>query len=106
MWSGDNTCLPTDGGWLYLAAVLDLHSRQSVGWSLQPHMHTALAKDALLMGCFHRQPSAGLIFHSDRGSQYCSRHFQDTLAACRMRSSMSPKGNCWDTLARKACGDA
>jgi transposase InsO family protein len=69
VWSGDITYLPTDEGWLYLAAVLDLHSRQVVGWSLQPHMHTALVKDALLMACFRRRPPPGLIFHSDRGSQ-------------------------------------
>ena len=96
VWSGDITYLPTDEGWLYLAAVLDLHSRLVVGWSLQPHMHTALVKDALLMACFRRKPAAGLIFHSDRGSQYCSRDFQDTLKAWDIRSSMSRKGNCWD----------
>ena len=96
VWSGDITYLPTDEGWLYLAAVVDLHSRQVVGWSLQPHMQTALVKDALLMACFRRKPAAGLIFHSDRGSQYCSRDFQDTLTAWGIRSSMSRKGNCWD----------
>jgi len=68
VWSGDITYLPTDEGWLYPAAVLDLHSRQVVGWSLQPHMHTAMVKDALLMACFRRRPAPGLIFHSDRGS--------------------------------------
>jgi transposase InsO family protein len=96
VWSGDITYLSTDEGWLYLAVVLDLHSRQVVGWSLQPHMHTALVKDALLMACFRRKPAAGLIFHSDRGSQYCSRDFQNTLQAWGIRSSMSRKGNCWD----------
>jgi len=97
LWSGDITYLPTDEGWLYLAAVLDLHSRQVVGWSLKPHMPLELVKDALLMACFRRHPPRGLIFHSDRGSQYCSQEFQDTLAAWGMRSSMSRKGNCWDT---------
>ena len=96
LWSGDITYLPTDEGWLYLAAVLDLHSRQVVGWSLKPHMRLELVKDALLMACFRRHPPRGLIFHSDRGSQYCSQEFQDTLAAWGMRSSMSRKGNCWD----------
>jgi putative transposase len=96
VWSGDITYLPTDEGWLFLAAVLYLHSRQVVGWSLRPHMHTALVKDALLMACFRRQPAAGLIFHSDRGSQYCSQDFQDTLKDWGIRSSMSRKGNCWD----------
>ncbi|CAM3904333.1 IS3 family transposase [Paracidovorax anthurii] len=75
LWSGDITYIATDEGWLYLAAVLDLHSRQVVGWSLQAHMQTALVKDALQMACFRRRPPAGLIFHSDRGSQYCSQDF-------------------------------
>jgi len=96
LWSGDITYIATDEGWLYLAAVLELHSRQVVGWSLQAHMQTSLVKDALLMACFRRRPAVGLIFHSDRGSQYCSQDFQDTLKAWGMRSSMSRKGNCWD----------
>lgn len=96
VWSGDITYIATDEGWLYLAAVLDLHSRQVVGWSLQAHMQTSLVKDALLMACFRRRPAAGLIFHSDRGSQYCSQDFQDTLKTWDIRSSMSRKGNCWD----------
>ncbi len=96
LWSGDITYLPTDEGWLYLAAVLDLHSRQVVGWSMQPHMQTSLVKDALLMACFRRKPAPGLIFHSDRGSQYCSREFQDSLKEWGIRGSMSRKGNCWD----------
>ena len=69
LWSGDITYIATDEGWLYLAAVLDLHSRQVVGWSLQTHMQTSLVKDALLMACWRRRPAKGLIFHSDRGSQ-------------------------------------
>ena len=96
VWSGDITYIATDEGWLYLAAVLDLHSRRVVGWSLQAHMQTSLVKDALLMACFRRRPAAGLIFHSDRGSQYCSQDFQDTLLVWGIRSSMSRKGNCWD----------
>jgi putative transposase len=92
VWSGDITYLPTDEGWLYLAVVLDLHSRQIVGWSLQPHMHSTLVKDALLMACFRRKPPPGLIFHSDRGSQ----DLQGALQAWGIRSSMSRKGNCWD----------
>ena len=59
-------------------------------------MQTSLVKDALLMACFRRRPPAGLIFHSDRGSQYCSREFQDALKAWEIRSSMSRKGDCWD----------
>jgi len=96
LWSGDITYIPTDEGWLYLAAVLDLHSRQVVGWSMQPHMQTSLVKDALLMACWRRRPAKGLIFHSDRGSQYCSHEFQTTMKAWGISSSMSRKGNCWD----------
>jgi transposase InsO family protein len=96
LWTGDITYLATDEGWLYLAAVVDLHSRQIVGWSLQPHMQASLVTDALLMACFRRRPSPGLVFHSDRGSQYCSQDFQAALRAWGLRSSMSRKGNCWD----------
>jgi transposase InsO family protein len=96
LWCGDITYIATDEGWLYLAAVIDLFSRQVVGWSLQPHMQTGLVKDALAMACWRRRPQPGLIFHSDRGSQYCSHEFQDTLKDWGMRSSMSRKGNCWD----------
>jgi len=97
LWSGDITYIATDEGWLYLAAVIDLFSRQVVGWSMQPHMQTSLVKDALTMAWFRRRPEAGLIFHSDRGSQYCSHDFQDAMREWQMRSSMSRKGNCWDT---------
>ena len=96
LWSGDITYIATDEGWLYLAAVLDLHSRQVVGWSLQTHMQTSLVRDALLMACWRRRPAKGLIFHSDRGSQYCSDDFQRTLKQWGILSSMSRKGNCWD----------
>ena len=96
LWCSDITYLPTDEGWLYLAAVVDLFSRQVVGWSLKPHMQTSLVKDALTMACLRRRPAAGLIFHSDRGSQYCSHEFQDALRAWQIRASMSRKGDCWD----------
>jgi transposase InsO family protein len=96
LWSGDITYIATDEGWLYLAAVIDLFSRQVVGWSMQAHMQTSLVKDALTMAWFRRRPEAGLIFHSDRGSQYCSHEFQDALRGWEVRSSMSRKGNCWD----------
>jgi transposase InsO family protein len=96
LWSGDITYIATDEGWLYLAAVIDLFNRQVVGWSMQPHMQTSLVKDALTMAWFRRRLEAGLIFHSDRGSQYCSHDFQDAMREWQMRSSMSRKGNCWD----------
>ena len=96
IWTGDITYIATDEGWLYLAAVIDLFSRQVVGWSMQPHMQSSLVTDALKMAWFRRHPAPGLIFHSDRGSQYCGHEFRETLAGYKMRSSMSRKGNCWD----------
>jgi transposase InsO family protein len=96
VWTSDITYLATDEGWLYLAVVIDLFSRQVVGWSMQPHMRTDLVLDALRMAWFRRHPTAGLLFHSDRGSQYCSEDFQKALAAYGMQPSMSRKGDCWD----------
>ena len=96
VWTSDITYIATDEGWLYLAAVIDLYSRQVVGWSMQPHRQTSLVTDALRMAWFRRHPNAGLIFHSDRGSQYCSHEFQAALTAYGMQSSMSRRGNCWD----------
>lgn len=96
VWTSDITYIATDEGWLYLAVVIDLFSRQVVGWSMQPHMKKDLVIDALRMAWFRRQPEPGLIFHSDRGSQYCSHEFRAVLKAYGMQSSMSRKGNCWD----------
>ncbi len=95
-WCGDITDIPTGEGWLYLAVVIDLFSRLVVGWSMQPHMQASLVTDALRMAWFRRQPAPGLVFHSDRGSQYCGHEFQGALASYGMKSSMSRKGNCWD----------
>ena len=95
-WVGDITYIWTSEGWLYLAAVMDLFSRQIVGWSLQSRMTKQLVSDALLMAIWRRRPRPGMIFHSDRGSQYCSSHFQSLLTAHKIKSSMSRKGNCWD----------
>lgn len=96
VWTSDITYIQTDAGWLYLAVVLDLYSRQIVGWSMQSHMQSSLVTDALKMAWFRRRPEPGLIFHSDRGSQYCSHVFQNILAEYGMHSSMSRKANCWD----------
>lgn len=96
VWSADITYLWTDEGWLYLAIVLDLFNREVVGWSLKPRLTADLVVDALTMAWFRRQPAPGLIHHSDRGSQYASQAFQETLAAYGMLGSMSRKGNCWD----------
>jgi len=97
-WAGDITYIATDEGWLYLTVVIDLFSRQVVGWSLGGRMTRQLVMDALRMAWFRRGPdkSSGLIFHSDRGAQYCSADFQNLLKGYGMRSSMSRKGDCWD----------
>ena len=92
----DITYIWTREGWLYLAVILDLFSRQVVGWSLNNRMSKKLIMDALLMAIWRRRPVLGLIFHSDRGSQYCSHAFQKMLKTHGMVSSMSRKGNCWD----------
>jgi transposase InsO family protein len=96
VWSSDITYIATGEGWLYLAVMIDLFSRQVVGWSMKPHMKTDLVLDALRMAWFRRRPEPGAIVHSDRGSQYCSGEFQQALKDWGLRSSMSRKGNCWD----------
>ena len=102
VWTSDITYLATAEGWVYLAVIIDLFSRQVVGWSMQPHMKAELVTDALRMAWFRRRPEAGVIVHSDRGSQYCGGLFQDTLKAYGMRSSMSRRGDCWDTQSKIA----
>jgi putative transposase len=76
--------------------VLDLYTRQIVGWAMRERMTKDLVIDALRMAWFRRRPAPGLIHHSDRGSQYCSHEFQKQLAEYGMLASMSRKGNCWD----------
>jgi putative transposase len=98
VWAGDITYIPTDEGWLFLAVVIDLFSRQVVGWSLRDDMTRDIVIDALRMAWFKRHPGkqAGLIFHSDRGSQYASDDFRKVLTEYGITGSMSRKGNCWD----------
>jgi transposase InsO family protein len=96
VWASDITYLWTQQGWLYLAVVIDLHSRRVVGWSMDRRMHKALVIRALLMAINLRQPPPGLIHHSDRGSQYASGEYQKLLKRFGMICSMSRKGNCWD----------
>jgi transposase InsO family protein len=93
---GDITYLPTGEGWLYLAVVLDLCSRAVVGWSMANHMRAALVNRALAMALCQRQPAAGLIMHTDRGSQYGADRYRQLLSQHGMQPSMSRKGNCWD----------
>jgi putative transposase len=96
VWTSDITYLWTGEGWLYLAIVLDLFNREVIGWSLKPRMTTDIVTDALTMAWFRRRPDAGVMHHSDRGSQYASHAFQDKLKEFGMICSMSRKGNCWD----------
>ena len=93
---GDITYLPTGEGWLYLAVVLDLCSRAVVGWSMADHMRAELVNQALSMAFGRRQPAAGLIMHTDRGSQYGADSYRQLLTQHGMQPSMSRKGNCWD----------
>jgi putative transposase len=95
-WVSDITYLWTLEGWLYLAIVLDLFSRRVVGWSLSERLERKLALDALGMALAERQPSSGMLHHSDRGSQYASQEYQQLLAHHGILSSMSGTGNCWD----------
>jgi putative transposase len=98
VWVGDITYIATDEGWLFLAVVIDLFSRQVLGWSMRADMSRDIVIDALRMAWFKRQPGkqAGLIFHSDRGSQYASEDFRDVLKDYGIAASMSRRGNCWD----------
>ena len=95
-WVCDITYIRTGSGWLYLAAVLDLYSRKVVGWALAPSMPAELVCKALQMAITLRQPAAGLLVHSDRGSQYASAAHRKLLADNKLLASMSRQGNCWD----------
>jgi len=98
VWVGDITYIATDEGWLFLAVVIDLFSRQVVGWSMRADMTRDIVIDALRMAWFKRHPDkqTGLIFHSDRGSQYASEAFRTVLKDYGITASMSRRGNCWD----------
>jgi putative transposase len=95
-WSGDITYIPTADGWLYLAVVEDLFSRMIVGWAMDATMTSRLVVDALDMAVRRRLPGAGLVAHSDRGSQYASEHYQAHLGRHGIRCSMSRVAQCWD----------
>lgn len=95
-WVTDVTAVWTQEGWLYLAGVLDLYSRGLVGWAMAPIQDEQLVQCALRMALQHRHPQAGLLHHSDRGCQYTSTGYQQTLAQAAMVVSMSRTGNCYD----------
>ena len=96
IWLADMSYITTDEGFLYLSIVEDLFSRRVVGWSMTASMESRCVVDALGMAVAARCPEAGLLAHSDRGSQYAGEHYQRTLAKYGIRCSMSRRGNCWD----------
>jgi transposase InsO family protein len=93
---GDITYIKIQGGWLYLAVVIDLYSRKVVGWSMDTHMTAELVNDALLSAVWKRKPAKGLVWHTDRGSQYASKSHRKLIKRHHITQSMSRKGNCWD----------
>ncbi len=96
-WVADITYIRMHKGWLYLAVIIDLFSRRVVGWSMAEHMRTELVLNALGMALGSRSPHPdGLVFHSDRGSQYAAADYRDALAARGITCSMSRRANCWD----------
>jgi len=114
VWSSDITYIATAEGWLYLCVVIDLYSRKVIGWAMGRTMQAALVVKALMMAIMRRGGPAGVIFHSDRGSQYASEELRGVLQRHGLEQSMSRKGNCWDnapsesffaTLKTELCGD-
>ena len=101
-WVSDITYIDTAEGWLYLAAVVDLFSRQVVGWAMADHMQTSLVEEALKMAILRRRPSPGLLHHSDQGSQYTSEAYRQALANYHCQVSMSRVGNCFDNAAMES----
>lgn len=95
-WVTDITYLRTWQGWLYLAVVIDLHSRKVIGWSMKPTLAREGVLDALLMAIWRRKPTKPVIVHSDQGSQYGSDDWQRFCRAHNLQPSMSRRGNCWD----------
>ena len=96
VWAGDVTYLKTGEGWMYLAIVMDLYSRRIVGWAIDKRMTTSLISRALIKAYNLRQPPKGLVFHSDRGSQYTSKDYAKLLRSYGIRASMGDVGACWD----------
>jgi len=95
-WVSDTTFIATREGWLYLATILDLFSRQVIGWSMSTRNNTALVQDALTMAIWRRGKVNDIIVHSDQGSTYASGDYQKQLSDNNLRCSMSRKGECLD----------
>jgi transposase InsO family protein len=101
-WVADITYISTNEGWLYLACVMDLASRRIVGWSMSERMTAELVCQALKSAYWQRKPAAGLIMHSDRGSQYASASHRQLIKDYWMVQSMSRKANCWENSAMES----
>jgi putative transposase len=104
VWQTDITYLPTRAGWLYLAVVIDAHSKRVLGWAFSPSLETGFVILALLMAIRNRggRCAPGLLLHSDRGVQYSSERFRAQLAAHHITASMSRRGNCYDNARAEA----
>jgi putative transposase len=102
VWVTDITYVFAQEGWLYLAAVMDLYSRKIVGWATADHLKTSLVQEALDQAVRSRRPKAGLLHHSDRGCQYASADYRQSLSALKALPSMSAKGNCYDNAAMES----
>ncbi len=102
IWVSDITYIPTSEGWSYLAAIMDLKTRNIKGWSLKDTLEAGLVCDAFSQAIFRYRPDPGLIMHSDRGSQYASHAFGNLLNQHQVLGSMSAKGNCYDNAAMES----
>ena len=102
-WVADITYVPTHEGWLFLAAVMDLYSRKIVGWSMRDDLEAPLVVDAISMAIARRRPPAGVVHHSDRGSQYASIAMGRTLRDSGIMASMGSKGDPWDNASAESC---
>jgi transposase InsO family protein len=96
VWLADLTYIRTGEGWLFLAALIDMHTRKVVGWSMRETLHASIALEALEMAIKRQRPAPGLVQHSDRGIQYAADEYRQALAAAKITPSMSRKGNCLD----------
>ena len=96
VWVSDITYVPTDEGWLYLAGHKDLFTSEIVGYAMGERLNRNLVSQSLLQAIATKRPEKGLLHHSDRGSQYCSREYRNLLDGCGLQASMSGRGNCFD----------
>lgn len=101
-WVSDITYIEIDEGWVYLAVIMDLFSRQVIGWSMADHMRVELIREAFDMAVAKREVKPGLLLHSDRGVQYRALEYQGSLETLEITPSMSRKGNCWDNAAMES----